>query len=145
MSDANIKDYELAGVETIARGIFIRNGRILLCRAKGSSSTYLPGGHIEFGETGRLSLAREMKEEMGVEARIGAFRGVVENSFMQKGKPHSEINLVYDMQFDEVDEPKALEEWIEFVWWPLSDLKSANLLPSAFLILSENAEAEFKV
>ena len=51
--------------ETIARGVCIQNGKVLLCRAKGGATTYLPGGHIEFGETGRVALVREMKEETG--------------------------------------------------------------------------------
>lgn len=145
MSVEELKDYELAGIETIARGIFIRDGKILLCRAKGGASTYLPGGHIEFGETGRVALAREMKEEMGVDAKVGAFRGVVENSFMQKGKPHSEINLVYDMSFDDADEARSIEGWIDFVWWDLSELDSANLLPNQFSVLAKDAAARFEV
>ncbi len=145
MSVEEIKDYECAGIETIARGIFIRDGKILLCRGKGSSSTYLPGGHIEFGETGRAALVREMKEEMGVDAKVGAFRGVVENSFMQKGKPHSEINLVYDMSFDDANEARSIEGWIDFVWWDLNELESANLLPNQFLVLAKDAAVRFEV
>ena len=49
---SNFPEYELAGIETIARGVCVQNGRALLCRAKGGASTYLPGGHIEFGENG---------------------------------------------------------------------------------------------
>lgn len=137
-------DYELAGIESIARGIFIREGKILLCRAKGSSTSYLPGGHIEFGETGRAALKREMREEMGVDAKIGSFRGVVENSFMQKGKPHSEINLVYDMEFEGSDDAQSVEGWIEFLWCPLENLKDANVLPVEFSVLGENPQARFE-
>ena len=93
-----LKEYELAGIETIARGVCVRDGKLLLCRAKGGSSTYLPGGHIEFGETGRQALVREVKEELGVESSTGQFLGVVENSFLQHGKPHAEINLVYELR-----------------------------------------------
>lgn len=66
-----MNEYELAGIETIARGVCVRDGRLLLCRAKGGKSTYLPGGHIEFGETGRDALVREVKEELGVEEHRG--------------------------------------------------------------------------
>ena len=52
-------------VETIARGVAVRDGKVLLCRAKGGQSTYLPRGHIEFGEPGREALVREVKEELG--------------------------------------------------------------------------------
>ena len=92
------KEYELAGIETIARGVCVRDGKLLLCRAAGGSSTYLPGGHIEFGETGRQALVREVKEERGVGSSTGKFLGVVENAFLQHGKPHAEINLVYELE-----------------------------------------------
>ena len=134
-------EYELAGIETIARGVAIRGGRLLLCRAKGGGTTYLPGGHIEFGETGREALVREMKEETGADAKAGAFLGVVENSFMQHGKPHAEINLVYALDVGD-GEISSREDWIEFEWHELSDL--GDLLPEAFRALGENPETRFE-
>jgi len=122
-------DYELSGIETIARGVCVRGGKLLLCRAKGGATTYLPGGHIEFGETGRQALVREVKEELGLDAETGAFLGVVENSFMQKGRPHSEINLVYELLLPDAA-AEAQEDWIEFEWRDLSDL--SDLLPADF-------------
>lgn len=140
-----MNEYELAGIETIARGVAIADGKILLCRAKGGKSTYLPGGHIEFGETGREALVREVKEELGVSSATGKFLGVVENSFLQHGKPHAEINLVYELKFASIPEAKAQEDWIEFVWWPLDRLSEANLLPAKFAALGENREVRFEV
>ena len=37
-------------IETIARGVCAADGKVLLCRAKGGNSTYLPGGHIDSPE-----------------------------------------------------------------------------------------------
>lgn len=117
-------------VETIARGVCIRDGRVLLCRARGGSSAYLPGGHIEFGETGAQALVREIMEELGVDSTCGEFLGVVENSFLQHGRRHAEINLVYRLDFESrIAEFKSQEEWIEFEWRPLAELDGANLLP----------------
>lgn len=144
-----MKEYELAGIETIARGVAIHDGKILLCKAKGGNSTYLPGGHIEFGETGREALIREMVEETGLVVKTGRFMGVMENSFLQHGKPHAEINLVYELLIEEKDiekAAKAKEDWIEFQWQPMENLKEANPLPKEVLKLAEKwLETEFSI
>jgi 8-oxo-dGTP pyrophosphatase MutT (NUDIX family) len=131
-----MKEYELAGIEAIARGVAIVDGSILVCRAKGGKSSYLPGGHIEFGESAREALVREIREELGVESETGRFLGAVENSFMQHGKPHAEINLVFELAFAVKPEAAAKEDWIEFEWVRLEELEKANLLPSVFNALA---------
>ena len=136
MADNAYPEYELAGIETIARGVCVRDGKLLVCRAKGAKSCYLPGGHIEFGETGRQALVREMKEETGLAATTGDFLGVVENAFEQHGKPHAEINLVYAMALD-ADSVASCEDWISFEWVPLAELAAANLLPTEFRCISD--------
>jgi len=135
------KEYELAGIETIARGVCVRDGKILLCRAKGGKTTYLPGGHIEFGETGRAALVREVKEELGLDAETGAFLGVVENRFLQHGKPHAEINLVYELRLPAAAPIAAQEDWIAFEWRATDDL--GDLLPEAFRALGRDPAARF--
>ena len=136
-----IPEYELAGIETIARGICIQQGRVLLCRAKGGATTYLPGGHIEFGETGRQALEREMREEMGVASTASAFVDVVENQFTQHGKPHAEINLVYRLELPDGVAARACEDWIDFEWRDLGDLANAHVLPAAMIPLIQRVAA----
>ena len=136
-----MREYELAGIEIIARGVCVQDGKILLCKAKGGATTYLPGGHIEFGETGRQALVREVKEEMGVDAETGAFLGVVENAFLQHGKPHAEVNLVYELKVPPATLAHACEDWIEFEWRDLAHLD--DLLPAAFRRLSTDCTTPF--
>ena len=139
-----MSEYEIAGIENIARGVCVVDGKVLLCKPKGGNYAYLPGGHIEFGEKGREALVREMREEMNVAATAGALVGVVENQFQQHDKPHAEINLVYTMTVPEGTAAKACEDWIEFTWHAVADLASANLLPAEMASLvrrvAENEE-----
>lgn len=121
-------------IETIARGVCVRNGKVLLCYPRDRSYSYLPGGHIEFGETGREALVREMKEETGLDATAGALLGVVESSFVQKGEKHCEINLIYAMEVKVKGEGEqrnvsSCEDWICFDWVDCDKIDSVNLLP----------------
>ena len=118
-------------IETIARGVCILGGKVLLCLPKDRSYSYLPGGHIEFGETGREALVREMKEETGLDATAGDLLGVVESSFVQKGEKHCEINLIYRMEVrgGEGEKVRSCEDWICFDWVDCDKIDSANLLP----------------
>ena len=119
-------------IETIARGVCIVDGKVLLCFPKDKSYAYLPGGHIEFGETGRVALVREMKEETGLDATAGDLLGVVESSFVQKGEQHCEINLIYKMtveKVEKVEKVESQENWICFDWIDCDEIDSVNLLP----------------
>ena len=120
-------------LETIARGVCVRDGKVLLCLPKDRSYSYLPGGHIEFGETGREALVREMKEETGLDATADELLGVVESSFVQKGEKHCEINLIYKMSLvsslSSSSPLPSCEDWICFDWVDCDKIDSANLLP----------------
>ena len=149
METTGFPEYELAGIETIARGVCVVGDRLLLCRAKGGKTSYLPGGHIDFGETGRQALVREVREELGVASETGAFLGCVENSFLQHGRPHAEINLVYELRIPALVgadgtclPPVAQEDWIAFEWRPLAALD--DLLPAVFRVLGGNPAARFE-
>ncbi|MDA3926717.1 MAG: NUDIX domain-containing protein [Kiritimatiellae bacterium] len=119
-------------VEIIARGVCVKEGKILLCFGRKSGIAYLPGGHIDFGESGQKALQREITEEMGLESEALAFIGCCEHAFMQEGEPHSEINLVYKLEIPSLDpseEPQAVEDWIGFVWHPLDKINEVRFEP----------------
>ena len=125
--------YENANVEVIARGVCVVDGQLLLCHGRKAKLTYLPGGHIEFRETARQALVREIKEEMGRASEAGRFLGCCEHAFVQKGEPHAEINLVFELNIPGLDPHApvaAAEDWIGFRWQPLDKLDEANLEPA---------------
>lgn len=125
--------HENAKVEVIARGVCVSEGRILLCHGQKAALTYLPGGHVEFRETARQALVREIKEELGLDARAGRFLGCCEHAFVQKGEPHAELNLVFELHIPGLvsGEPVvAAEAWIGFRWQPLDKLDEAKVEPA---------------
>lgn len=122
-----------ASIEVIARGVCIVDDHILLCHGKRSTLTYLPGGHIEFRETARQALEREIAEELGRASTAGRFLGCCEHAFLQNGKPHAEINLVFELTIPGLAPGapvEAAEAWIGFRWQPLDELRAARMEPA---------------
>jgi ADP-ribose pyrophosphatase YjhB (NUDIX family) len=140
-------------VELIARGVLIERGRLLVCRSRKRGHCFLPGGHVEFGETAAAALEREMREELGAPLRAGRFLGVCEASFVQAGRSgrrrHHEVNLVFAMSRPPVGSSRAaargrpklasIESKIEFDWLALDQLRGrrppVRLLPPGILPL----------
>lgn len=79
-----------------------KSGQILLVEHKKGSHSYwlLPGGHIDPGERAADALARELKEELRLPARIGELLFVVETF-----SPSSEryIQPTYKIETDVIE------------------------------------------
>ncbi len=119
-------------IEILVRGVCVKKGQLLVCQSKGAANTYLPGGHVEWNESAVVALKREMLEELGVKAGVRDFLGAVEHTFLQKGKRHCEINLMFAMTIPTLSPgkiPEACEDWINFKWIPLSALGRNHLEP----------------
>jgi ADP-ribose pyrophosphatase YjhB (NUDIX family) len=122
-------------IELIARAVIVVDGRLLLARQKGGTRTFLPGGHIEFGEPATNALSRELREELGLPVLIGRFLGSVENAWVDETGRHHEVNLVFAAGagwLNVVRAPVPREPHLEFFWQPVGDLGAANLLPAVF-------------
>lgn len=119
----------------IARGIFIKDNKVLLAKATGYTNTFLPGGHIEFGESAKDALIREIEEELGISSTVDSFLGVVEHKWEKKGIVQCEINQVFAAQSDELItgiNPKSSESHLEFFWCDVAELDNKNLQPYPF-------------
>lgn len=113
----------------VAAGVIRRDGGYLICRRRAGGHLArlweFPGGKVEPGETEEACLVRELDEELGLEARVGALLdrvvhryedGVeVEIAFFEaeivKGEPralhHEEIRWVRPEEFGDFAFPDA--------------------------------------
>jgi len=79
-----------------------------------------------------MALRREIEEELGIDSRAGRFLGAVEHSFIQKGKRHCEINVLFSLEIPDIDTgsaPASAENHIEFRWAPLESILEQRLEP----------------
>jgi len=119
----------------LSRAVLRDAGRVLLVRAEGQSHTFLPGGHVEDGEGLTGCLRRELREELGVEASVGRYRGVVEHQWRRDGAHQYELNHCFAVTVPTLSAeaaPPAREEYLTFGWVPLTEdaLAEAALQPA---------------
>ena len=68
--------------------------KILLCTVGGLGYWFLPGGRVRFGESARLTLSRELAEELGHKFPAGRLALVVENIYRDSSLQH-EVGFYY--------------------------------------------------
>ena len=109
--------------------VFYRDGRILVMRRAPFLSWAgwweFPGGKLEKGESNEACLARELREELGIEAQIGEF--LTENSH---GYDFGTVHLsVYRVASWTGDISLCVHD--DMRWVPLKELADfPNLLPA---------------
>ena len=115
--------------ELIARGLLVENGKILLCQNVAKGYYYLPGGHVDPGETSSEALAREFQEETGQGVQVGDCLLLAE--VLAPGI--QELNLVFHVERAGETPPdspfESQEEHIAFVWHDLAAVPDLDLRP----------------
>lgn len=140
-----VKNDELTH-ELLSRGLCVSAcGRVLLCRlVSARHRSFLPGGHVDPGEGARAALVREIREELGVVSRAGAFLGAAEHFFGPPGGLTFEMNVVFALECPALSaapaaagggpgippDPPSAEPWQEFFWWPADRLAEVGFEPA---------------
>lgn len=129
-------------IRPIAICIFLKNNKILVAegydRVK-DETFYRPlGGGIEFGESSKDTICRELMEEVNVQVDPQKLRhlGTVENIFMFNGTPGHEIVMVYDGELNDarLDERGVVTgkevngEEIRAMWKDLNEFRTGKCI-----------------
>jgi 8-oxo-dGTP diphosphatase len=113
----------------VAAGLIVRQGEILICQRRADQPMALqwefPGGKIEAGETAEQALARELDEELGIEAEVGQRVTRIRHNYRHGG--------AVDLQFFVVPGfAGELQNKIfqQFRWVKLEELPQYDFLPA---------------
>lgn len=118
-------------IHLLVRALILKGNQILLTKGVGSKFTFLPGGHIEVGESAKKSLERELKEEMGIEVRVGKYLGALEHSFSLDDGFQHEINHIFLVELVNNEQKiKSKEEHLNFLWVNVDEINENNLEPA---------------
>jgi 8-oxo-dGTP diphosphatase len=127
---------------TVAAGILMQNGRILICQRKRDAAFPLqwefPGGKVEPGEDAATCLRRELREELTIEAEIGSeistFRYIYPNGF--------EVELFF-LRVTHYTGEIANQAFEQLLWVNPSQLPSYDFLEADRALVARLAKGEF--
>jgi 8-oxo-dGTP diphosphatase len=121
-------------IHVLSRGVVIDQGHILLCKTMDLeiSFYFLPGGHVEHGESAEQSLLREFVEEAGIKCRVKRLLGCLEFSFEPGHSSichNHEYNFIFEVESDQLKfgiEIPQYEKHIKLMWLPLDQLSKID-------------------
>ncbi len=91
--------------------IFMVDGHVLVCDEDDDGFSMLPGGRVELGEPSRLSLEREIVEEIGLSASVGDIVLTSESFYHRAGENLHELGLFYHASFGPGVGPDGSSPW----------------------------------
>ena len=113
---------------TVVAAIIVNGGKVLICQRSRNDSFPLkwefPGGKVEAGETLRQALAREVLEELGVPAVVGAEFQRVRLQYPGKKEP---IQLIFLWAQIEAGRERNLQ-FEQMVWAAPAELEQYDFL-----------------
>jgi ADP-ribose pyrophosphatase YjhB (NUDIX family) len=127
-------------IRPISLCLFRNGNRILVsthCDAVKQDSFCRPlGGGIEFGESSREAMIREVREEIGLDIENLQLLSVLENVFSLEGQPRHEIVFIYDAEFKDKSlyEMQGIDCYEDSIdakfqakWLSLEEIKADNI------------------
>jgi 8-oxo-dGTP diphosphatase len=127
----------VTGPELCVGAIAVHDGKLLLVRrghGPAAGEWSVPGGRVEKDELLAEAVARELREETGLEGVCGELVGWVERFLDDR---HF---VILDFQVTVLDDrdPQAGDDAVEVDWVPLEDVAERNLVDGLAEFLHDN-------
>jgi len=127
----------------VAAAVVVEGGRVLLSQRKRGSHLEglweFPGGKVEDGEDPRDALARELREELGIDVDVGDVVDVTFHRYPSK----SVLLLFYEAARRTAAEPQALDV-AAFTWGDDAMLADASQFPPADVGILRKVRAKLR-
>jgi ADP-ribose pyrophosphatase YjhB (NUDIX family) len=111
--------------------VLVRDGAVLLVRHVKGERTYwlLPGGGVDYGESLGEAVLREVKEETGLDVRLG--RLILVNDSIPPDRHRHVVNLYFTVELAGGAALTLGEDWnlAELRWMPLDELRGLEFYP----------------
>lgn len=98
-----------------------------------------PGGKIEPGETSPQALARELNEELDIDATIGDRITTVHHTYRNGGVLEIEFFLVRDFQREPINRIPIFQQML---WSPLANLPNYDFLAADLTLIRDLADGK---
>ena len=117
-----------ANPSSATAAFIIRDGSLLVARrakepAKGTLD--LPGGFVDMYETAEEGMAREIREETGLEARRMSYLFSIPNLYEYSGMTIHTLDMFFRVEVDDDAIPHANDDAAALQWVPLAEVKPA--------------------
>jgi 8-oxo-dGTP diphosphatase len=114
----------------VAAALIVRGDQILICQRRPDQPMALqwefPGGKIEHGESAEQALARELNEELGITARIGAKVTHIRHNYRHGGAVDLQFFVVHEFSGEIVNRIFQQFKWVKLEELPGYDFLTAD-------------------
>lgn len=140
----NVDQNKAKSVRLVSAAFILRGDTILICQRRRGQPMELkwefPGGKIEPGETPEQALARELEEELGIQAEIGAHVIGIRHTYRHGGAVDLQFFVVHTFQGE-------LENRVfnDFRWVLLKSLPDYDFLAADRALIQELADGTLEI
>ena len=122
--DCGFSYYLNASSATVAL-IVNEKDELLVVRRKndpGKDMLDMPGGFVDMDETGEEAMAREVKEETGLEATEVSYQFSYPNTYLYSGFIVHTLDMFFKVKVKDLSHVEAMDDAAAYYWIPFSEI-----------------------